>query len=159
MHYKSAHTYTQEQINYDERILFIDRSAGSGADIIAKGWKENHWARPTMVATREKKFHTLPKLEDNLQINFTELTFSGMKSDDEGGQKSGQSTTEKTTKKTTEKVLDLLKSNPYLTNREMADMLTLSEDGVFYQIKKLKAKGIIVRIGGDKGGHWEIIDK
>ena len=41
----------------------------------------------------------------------------------------------------------------------MADMLTLSEDGVFYQIKKLKAKGIIVRIGGDKGGHWEIIDK
>ena len=120
-----------------------------------------------MVAAREKKFHTLPKLEDNLQINFTELTFSGMKSDDEGGQKSGQSTTEKTTEKTTkkttekttEKVLDLLKSNPYLTNREMADMLTLSEDGVFYQIKKLKAKGIIVRIGGDKGGHWEIIEK
>ena len=75
------------------------------------------------------------------------------------GQKGGQSTTEKTTKKTTEKVLDLLKSNPYLTNREMADMLTLSEDGVFYQIKKLKAKGIIVRIGGDKTGHWEIIEK
>ena len=82
-----------------------------------------------------------------------------------GGQKSGQSTTEtttettteKTTKKTTEKVLDLLKSNPYLTNREMADMLTLSEDGVFYHFKKLKAKGIIVRIGGDKGGHWAII--
>jgi len=43
-----THTYIQEQINYDERILFIDRSAGSGADIIAKGWKENHWARPTI---------------------------------------------------------------------------------------------------------------
>ena len=72
MHSKGARTYTQEQINYDERILFIDRSAGSrskcrnpllqnmfrfigfgekagsGADIIAKGWEENHWARPTI---------------------------------------------------------------------------------------------------------------
>ena len=38
---------------------------------------------PTMVAAWEKKFHTLPKLEDNLQINFTELTFSGMKNNGE----------------------------------------------------------------------------
>ena len=48
MHSKGTHTYIQEQINYDERILFIDRSAGSGADIIAKGWEENHWGRPTI---------------------------------------------------------------------------------------------------------------
>ena len=138
-----AHTYTQEQINYDERILFIDRLAGSGADIIAKGWEENHWARPTI------KDSYFPSEE-------TELILDLLK---EGGQIGGQTSGQSTTEKTTEKVLDLLKSNPYLTNREMADMLTLSEDGVFYQIKKLKAKGIIVRIGGDKGGHWEIIDK
>ena len=35
---------------------------------------------PTMVDVWKKKFHTLPKLEENLQVNITELTFSGMKS-------------------------------------------------------------------------------
>ena len=111
MHHKGAHTYTQEQINYDERILFIDRSAGSGADIIAKGWEENHWARPTI------KDSYFPSEE-------TELILDLLK---EGGQTGGQKSGRSTTKKTTEKVLDLLKSNPYLTNREMADMLTLSD--------------------------------
>lgn len=125
------------------RFIGFGEKAGSGADIIAKGWEENHWARPTI------KDSYFPSEE-------TELILDLLK---EGGQTGGQKSGQSTTKKTTEKVLDLLKSNPYLTNREMADMLTLSEDGVFYQIKKLKAKGIIVRIGGDKGGHWEIIDK
>jgi predicted HTH transcriptional regulator len=30
---------------------------------------------------------------------------------------------------------------------------------VFYHIKKMKAAGIIRRIGPDKGGHWEVIEK
>ena len=77
MHYKGAHTYTQEQINYDERILIIDRSAGIGADIIAKGWEENHWARPTI------KDSYFPSEE-------TELILDLLK---EGGQTGGQSTT------------------------------------------------------------------
>lgn len=135
MHSKGAHTYTQEQINHDERILFIDRSAGSGADIIAKGWEENHWARPTI------KDSYFPSEETELILDL--LKEGGQTGGQTSGQSTTETTTEKTTKKTTEKVLDLLKSNPYLTNREMADMLTLSEDGVFYQIKKLKAKGLL----------------
>ena len=31
-----------------------------------------------MVETWENKFHTTPQLTENLQINITELTFSGM---------------------------------------------------------------------------------
>jgi len=40
----------------------------------------------------------------------------------------------------------------------LATLLKLSEDGVKYQIKKLKDKGIIKRVGPDKGGYWEVIE-
>jgi ATP-dependent DNA helicase RecG len=40
----------------------------------------------------------------------------------------------------------------------LATLLKLSEDDVKYQIKKLKDKGIIKRVGPDKGGYWEVIE-
>ena len=132
-----------------------------------------------MVAAWEKKFHTLPKLEDNLQINFTELTFSGMKSDDEGGQKGGQKSGQKSGQKggqksgqksgqkggqkggqksgqTTEQVLELIKANPNITRAELSSALDISPSAIQKHIDKLKGTRIR-RIGPDKGGHWEII--
>ena len=66
---------------------------------------------------------------------------------------------EKTTEKTTEKVIRLLEGNPYMTATQLADKLGVTVDGVDYNIRKLKKIGRIVRIGGDKGGHWEVIKK
>ena len=76
-------------------------------------------------------------------------------------QKSGQETESgtETTQKTTEKILRLIKENPSITNKELARLCDITEDGVFYHIKKMKAAGIIRRIGPDKGGHWEVIEK
>jgi predicted HTH transcriptional regulator len=39
----------------------------------------------------------------------------------------------------------------------MAAKLNLSEIGIRYHTDKLKAKGILKRIGGRKTGHWEIL--
>ena len=66
-----------------------------------------------------------------------------------------ESTTQKTTQ---ERLIDLLKANPNLSRSDLATLLKLSEDGVKYQIKKLKDKGIIKRVGPDKGGYWEVIE-
>lgn len=64
-----------------------------------------------------------------------------------------------TTQKTTqERLIELLKANPNLSRSDLATLLKLSEDGVKYQIKKLKDKGIIKRVGPDKGGYWEVIE-
>ena len=68
-----------------------------------------------------------------------------------------EKTTQKTTQKTTkERLMELLKANPYLSRSDLATLLKISEDGVKYQLNKLKDKGIIVHIGPDKGGHWEV---
>ena len=41
--------------------------------------------------------------------------------------------------------------------REIAEELNLTNDGVIWQINKLKSQGIIRREGADKGGKWIII--
>lgn len=69
-------------------------------------------------------------------------------------------TVEKTVEKTTrnvEKILKILSNTPSITVREMSEILGLSRRGVEEQIKSLKQKGVIRRIGPDKGGHWEVI--
>lgn len=38
-------------------------------------------------------------------------------------------------------------------------MCGITEDGIYWNIKKLKEGGIIRRVGPDKGGYWEIINK
>jgi len=32
-------------------------------------------------------------------------------------------------------------------------------DGVYWNIKQLKSKGLIERVGPDKGGYWQLINK
>jgi ATP-dependent DNA helicase RecG len=74
----------------------------------------------------------------------------------------------KTTEKTTGKqrtvlseqernIVQLIKRNPTVSQREIAVKIGLSEDGVRYHTDKLKKKEILRRVGGAKGGHWEII--
>ncbi len=73
-------------------------------------------------------------------------------------------TTDKTTDKTTDRelsihgkaILELIAVNPSVTQKEMAVRLKLTEDGIYYHIARLKARGVLVRIGGKKAGHWEV---
>ena len=63
----------------------------------------------------------------------------------------------KTTEKTTEKIIRLMRENPHITNKELADACGITEDGVYWNTKKLKKNNAIRRVGGDKGGHWEVL--
>ena len=68
-----------------------------------------------------------------------------------------QETTQETTQKTTqEKIINLIKKNPSITQVEMAKALDLTRDGISYNIKALKEKGIIERVGSTKNGIWKI---
>lgn len=69
-----------------------------------------------------------------------------------------QQTTQETTHKTTqEKILNLINKNPSITQAEMAKVLNLTRDGISYNIRILKEKGIIQRIGSTKNGIWKIL--
>ena len=66
-------------------------------------------------------------------------------------------TTQEATQETTqEKIINLIKKNPSITQVEMANVLGLTRDGISYNIRILKEKGLIERIGSTKNGTWKI---
>ena len=59
--------------------------------------------------------------------------------------------------KTADMILQLLKNNPKLTVRKITVMIGLSRRGVEEQIKSLKSKNLLRRLGPTKGGQWEVL--
>jgi len=79
---------------------------------------------------------------------------------EEGGQKGwservvrkgGQKLTAKQTA-----LLDLLKQNPAIARKDIAGKLGINESAVQKRLDVLKKKGMLHRVGPDRGGHWEI---
>ena len=66
----------------------------------------------------------------------------------------------RTTQETTqEKILNLIRNNTSITQKEMANILGMTRDGISYNIRILREKGILERIGSTKNGEWKIYDK
>jgi predicted HTH transcriptional regulator len=205
----------------------VGEKAGSGADIISTGWRDNGWQLPTLSehqmparveavlliedlvkqseveTTQKSNQETTQKsgLENEIDaksglesgLETTEKTESDQKTTQKSGleneidvenglkitqktteeaettQKTTQKTTEETettqktteetetTQKTTQKILSLIKQKSDITRQELAEACGISSDGIKWQLKKLQEKGVIRRVGPDKGGHWEII--
>ena len=54
------------------------------------------------------------------------------------------------------KILDLVAQFPDITRERLAKEVGLSVRGVEKNLAQLKSEGKIVRVGGRKGGHWEV---
>ena len=70
-----------------------------------------------------------------------------------------QKSNQKSNKKSNRKIFSSIRRNPSMTIRELQEETGLSESGVKKVIRQLKAGGLIQRISGDKGGHWEVNTK
>jgi ATP-dependent DNA helicase RecG len=55
------------------------------------------------------------------------------------------------------KICHFLKTGKYSTIKSLADVIGISTTAVGKNIAKLKKKGVIRRVGPDKGGHWEVL--
>lgn len=69
-----------------------------------------------------------------------------------------QKTSQKALQKTSQKIIDMIKENPYISTLEMANTIGIDRRNIARNIKKLQEKGIVKRIGPDKGGYWEIVN-
>jgi Fic family protein len=56
-----------------------------------------------------------------------------------------------------QKIINALKDNPFVTQKELATIVGITEKSVKSNMKKLQQNNIIRRIGADKNGHWELI--
>lgn len=59
--------------------------------------------------------------------------------------------------KTRDKVLALIGSSPTVTIERLAQLAGISAKGVEWNIAKLKAEGLLRRVGSRKAGRWEVV--
>ena len=112
-----------------------------------------------------KSRYLLIGLTDEDKQKIRELTDPGScqkKAGRKRGKKTTQKTTQKmagrTTQKTALKILSVLRRNPNATRKDIVAVTGLTDDGVKWNLRKLKAAGLLRRIGPDKGGHWEVVE-
>ena len=78
----------------------------------------------------------------------------------------GEKVTEKVTKGLVEglvenqkRILKLIQTNSHISKKELANKIGISSTAIDKNITSLKKKGLLRRVGPDKGGHWEVIEK
>jgi ATP-dependent DNA helicase RecG len=54
-------------------------------------------------------------------------------------------------------IMSLVRDNPHVSIREMSEQIGISTTAVDKNLTALKGKGLLKRIGPDKGGHWEVL--
>ncbi len=119
---------------------YIER-LGTGTTDMLKFAKKANLREPVFI--QEEMFRTVVYRKQHIKLH---------------DQKTTRKTTQKTIQKTTQKVLGIISKDPYVSRREIAELIgSITEAGIKYQLNKLKKDGIIKRVGPDRGGYWEII--
>jgi len=65
----------------------------------------------------------------------------------------------RTSEKTSEKILKAITQNKNITIAELADITLVAPRSVERNIQKLQEQGLLHRVGPDKGGHWDVVEK
>ena len=55
------------------------------------------------------------------------------------------------------KVLSILTHSPQSTAKEMSEVLGITLRQCERILASMKQKGLIIRVGANKGGHWEVL--
>ena len=158
-------------------MIDIGERAGSGIPGVFSVWHKTFGASPeysqrtspdritTTLFTTQKNEDTVEKTEDTVEKNGAKVIENVIENPSTTQKTSN--TTQKTTQKnedtvektddTTQKILAAMRQNPFVTIDYLCGLCKLTRDGLNWNIRKLKSKGLIRRVGPDKGGHWEVI--
>jgi len=77
-----------------------------------------------------------------------------------GIEKVGEQVGEKVGEKLTanqQKIIDFIQKEPTISAKELSKLIGISQRKIEENLSKLKEKGLLRRIGADRGGHWEVI--
>ncbi|MBO7565899.1 MAG: putative DNA binding domain-containing protein [Bacteroidales bacterium] len=140
-------------------MIDIGERAGSGIPGVFSVWHKTFGASPEYSQrTSPDRITTTLILADYLDgfaDNPVEKTGKTVEKTENTVEKT-ENTVEKKNS-TVEKIIALIMHNPQITVKEISSLLNITRRGIEEQIKTLKSKGLIRRVGPDKGGHWEVI--
>ena len=120
------------------RMIGFGENIGSGFPTILDSCRQEHWEKPVLsddtILNEVSLTLKFPVAEENVQENVQEKTRE-------------------------EVMLELLQKNNAISIRELAEQLDVTTKTIQRDLDKLKSQNIIRRIGPDKGGHWEVVEK
>ncbi len=67
-----------------------------------------------------------------------------------------QETTQEGHATTQDRILNLLRTEPTISGRLIAERIGITQDGVKYHLTRLRAAGRVRHVGPTKGGRWEV---
>jgi len=120
------------------RVIKLAENAGSDFDKMINGWKAYYEDVPVVSGG----------------VDYYKITFPLVKT--------GEKVTYKLVDGLVETqilMLQLMKENPHISKREMAESVGISTTAIDKNIVSLKKKGLLKRIGSPKGGYWEVVGK
>ena len=122
----------------------MDRRGSGFKKILGDYRKQSHYTE-IMEPEFSSDYDAFFLILKNLNYNFNQETT--------------KETTKETSNKMTEKLIAIIKENPNISVKEMAEKVGLTKDGVQYHIRNLKVHGVIEHVGPNKGGCWKVIKK
>jgi predicted HTH transcriptional regulator len=143
----------------------VGERAGSGIDKIMTAWEEQDWKKPEFEFSNRTERVTL-NLEVGQVVYIPGAT--DLRSTPQTTTQATQTTTQATqtttqtfqdatqTSNIQKQILDLVKYNGELSQKEIADEIGENYNTVKYHIQQMKKKGIIERIGTSHKGHWKV---
>lgn len=66
--------------------------------------------------------------------------------------------TQKSFSKVQEEIIELVKSNPSITRKDLETLLQRSHDSIKHHLLQLTKKGVLRREGSDRAGKWIVVD-
>ena len=131
--------------------------------VILKNWKEVFAWLPveTLIKENQKEYYKVLGTSDSEanSTKFIEFMLSLILNTIEEIILTEKKVTKKVTIKVTinqQKIIDAIKSNPYITQEELADIIGITKKSITANMKKLQDGGLIKRIGANKNGHWQV---
>ncbi len=139
--------------------------------------REMHFSRNPKIAQYMRNYKLVKEFGEGVDRMFREMEAAGQPApeytqnefmvyatirqhqDAETTGKTTGKTTEKTTEKTTDKILKLIKANPRISTEELAKECGITTDGVYYNTKRLREMGVLIRKDGRKEGYWLVNEK
>lgn len=95
------------------------------------------------------------KLKSGFVVVFSRIERVGEEVVRNGSQISGQKWWSELTERQ-KMMLERIKEKPTVSRKELSIELKINESAVQKHLKNLKKKGLLRRIGADRGGHWEV---
>lgn len=136
------------------RAGFIE-AWGRGIEKVVNGFKADGLTPPSFTVEQGGVTVYIPR-EKFVAVNIGGTTVVNPQN---GSEKGSEKSSEKGSEKPRERIVSEMSENPSVTINELATMLSISDRAVSKHLKKLQEEGVIKRIGADRGGHWEVVNR